>query len=124
MLDDPINCAIVDRSGWPVGRVINMLSRVDFISQLLIEELFDKRLSALTSFREGLNHFGLLDLIKQNPDVWRPMFTRGKEGAVYAHISANEFLSLIQSAPGSDAEKNAYSLFVQFLHKAENLNGK
>ena len=101
-----------------------MQSRVDFISQMLIEELSDKRLSALNSFREGLNHFGLLDLIKQNLEVWRPMFTRGKEDGGYAHISANEFLSLIQSAPGSDAEKNAYSLFVQFLHNAEILTGK
>jgi hypothetical protein len=101
-----------------------MQSRVDFISQMLIEELFDKRLSALKSFREGLNHFGLLNLIKQDPDVWRPMFTREKGDGVYAQLSANEFLSLIQSTPESDAEKNAYSLFVQFLNKAENLTGK
>ena len=94
------------------------------ISQMLIEELFDKRLSALNSFREGLNHFGLLNLIGQDPDVWRPMFTREKGDGVFTHISANVFLSLIQSTPESDAEKNAYSHFVQFLHKAENLASK
>ncbi len=49
LLNDSICCAIVDRSGWPVGQVINMQSIVDFISQMLIEELLDKSLSALKS---------------------------------------------------------------------------
>ena len=40
-------CSIVDRSGWPIECVINMKPRFDFVSQILMEELFDKRLSAL-----------------------------------------------------------------------------
>ncbi|XP_028405450.1 uncharacterized protein LOC114528072 [Dendronephthya gigantea] len=40
LLDEPRFSSIVDRSGWPVGRVLSIKSRVDFISQILIEELY------------------------------------------------------------------------------------
>jgi hypothetical protein len=49
-----------------------MKSRFDFINQILIEELYVKRLPALTSFKEGLDHFGLLKFLEMNPDIWRP----------------------------------------------------
>lgn len=124
LLDDPLFCAIVDRSGWPVERAINLRSRVDFINQILIEELFDKRLSALNSFKEGLDHFGLLTLIARDPDQWKPMFSRQKGTGVYGNLSASDFLSMVQSTPKSDAEKNAYSNFVQFIKKAADLTGR
>jgi hypothetical protein len=49
-----------------------MKSRFDFVNQILIEELYVKRLPALTSFKEGLDHFGLLKFVQMNPDTWRP----------------------------------------------------
>lgn len=80
MLDDPKFCTIVDRSGWPVERVINLHARVGFINQILMEELFDKRLPALNSFKEGLDHFGLLSMIKQNPRPVEAYVFKATEG--------------------------------------------
>ena len=115
-------CSIVDRSGWPIVCVINMKSRFDFISQILMEEWFDKQLSALKNFREGLDHFGLLCLMERNPDTWKPLFMKD-DASSSKHITAGKFLSLVLSEPKTDMEKRAYSQFVHFVNKVDNLSG-
>ena len=65
---------MIDRSGWPIGRVLNMKSKGDFVSHMLVEELVGKRLQLLQNFREGLDLFGLVGMIKENPSLWEPLF--------------------------------------------------
>ena len=100
-----------------------MRSRFDFINQILIEELYDKRLPCLTSFREGLDHFGLIKLLHNNPDLWKTFFI-DKDGSQSKPITAKDFLDLLKSEPKSDEEKQAYAHFNTFLGKHENLTGK
>ncbi|XP_028412592.1 uncharacterized protein LOC114535489 [Dendronephthya gigantea] len=119
LLDEPRFSSIVDRSGWPVGRVLSIKSRVDFISQILIEELYDKRLPSLISFKEGLDHFGLIKFIQMSPDTWKPFFV-ANDGSQEISLTAKKFLSLVQSDPKSDEEKITYSYFGDFLEKHEN----
>lgn len=69
LLDDPKYSTIVNHSGWPVGRVLNLKSKGDFITSILVEELVDKRIQLLQNFREGLDHFSLLKLMKESPNL-------------------------------------------------------
>ena len=96
-----------------------MKSRFDFINQILIEELYDKRLPALTSFREGLDSFGLVKLMQINPDTWKPFFVT-KTGIRDEPLTAKKFLSLIHSEPKNDDEERAYTHFRHFLDIQEN----
>jgi hypothetical protein len=114
-------CSIIDRSGWPTESVINMKSRFDFVSHILIEELYDKRLPCLQSFREGLDHFGLLRFLQKNPEGWRPFFVKEDTSQ---QISSEKFLSLLTSKPKNEEEKRAYAHLVQFANESENLSGK
>ena len=99
-----------------------MKSRFDFINQILIEELYDKRLPALTSFREGLDSFGLVKLMQINPDTWKPFFV-AKTGIRDEPLTAKKFLSLIHSEPKNDDEERAYTHFSHFLDIQENRSG-
>ena len=97
-----------------------MKSRFDFVNQILIEELYDKRLPALTSFREGLDHFGLLRFTRMYPDTWRPFFVAEPEGEL---LTAKTFLAMVHSEPGNNEETRAYTHFCQFLNKYEGQSG-
>ena len=55
------------------------LHKYPFISIIYHNLTLHIIVSAVNSFREGLNHFGLLNLIKQDPDIWRLMLTREME---------------------------------------------
>jgi hypothetical protein len=114
-------CSIIDRSGWPTESVINMKSRFDFVSHILIEELYDKRLPCLQSFREGLDHFRLLRFLQKNPEGWRPFFVKEDTSQ---QISSEKFLSLLTSKPKNEEEKRAYAHLVQFVNESENPSGK
>ena len=100
-----------------------MRSRFDFINQILIEELYDKRLPCLTSFREGLDHFGLIKLLQMNPNGWKQFFV-DKDGRQSKPLTAKDFLSLVKSEPKSEEEEQAYAHFSTFLARNENLIGK
>ena len=42
--DVPKYSTIIDRSGWPIGRLLNLKSKGDFITNILVEELVGKRM--------------------------------------------------------------------------------
>ena len=39
LCDEPKFSTVFDRSGWPIGRVLNMKSKADFVTYMLVEEL-------------------------------------------------------------------------------------
>lgn len=105
---------MIDRSGWPIGRVLNMKSKGDFVSHMLVEELVGKRLQLLQNFREGLDYFGLVGMIKENPSLWEPV-----------PLSADAFISLFE-CPSSreELQARAYALFREFVKAHEECIGK
>ncbi len=75
-----------------------MRSQFDFINKILIEELYNKQLPCLTSFREGLDHFGLIKLLQNNPDLWKPFFVE-KDGSQSKPITAKYCTSNLHVPP-------------------------
>lgn len=52
------------------------------------------------------------------------MFLKPQKDGIRGHMTASEFLAMVDSTPNSVVEKKAYSNLVQFINKAENLTGK
>lgn len=121
LLDDPKYSTIVNRSGWPVGRVLNLKSKGDFITSILVEELVDKRIQLLQNFREGLDHFSLLKLMKESPNLWKPFFLT--EGPT--PLSADVFMNLVEPPTEPDElQAKAYELFLEFSKDHVDCTGK
>lgn len=112
---------MIDRSGWPIGRVLNIKSKGDFVSHMLVEELVGKRLQLLQNFREGLDYFGLVGMIKENPSLWEPLFVTKEP----VPLSADAFISLFE-CPSSreELQARAYALFREFVKAHEECIGK
>ena len=60
--------------------------------------------------------------MQRNPDTWKPLFMKD-DASSSKHITAGKFLSLVLSEPKTDMEKRAYSQFVHFVNKVDNLSG-
>ena len=110
----------MDRSGWPVERIITQKTKQEFITQLLAEELITKRTVALNRFREGLNHFGLLDMMGST-DVGRDLFvTSNTKGTLTAEKLLSCFEKITTSTP---AQFSAYNNLKKFIAVNENIKG-
>jgi len=89
-----------------------MKSKGDFVTYMLVEELVGKRLQLLQNFREGLDYFGLVGMIKENPSLWKPLFVTEKR----VPLSADAFISLVEPPSGHDElQARAYALFIEFI---------
>ena len=98
--------------GWPVGRLLNVKSKGDFINYMLVEQLVDKRLQLLQNLREGLNYFGLLKLMTKSPQLWKQLFVTENS----APLTADVFMDLVQPPTSLDEmQAKAYGLFVTFV---------
>lgn len=75
---------------------------------MLVEELLGKRLHLLQNFREGLDYFELVGMIKGNPSLWKPLFvTKNPEP-----LSADTFMSLAEPPSGLEVlQARAYAFF-------------
>ena len=112
LCDEPKFSTVIDTSGWPIGRVLNVKSKGDFVTYMLVEELVGKRLQLLQNFREGLDYFGLMGMIKANPSLWKPLFVREKPEP----LSADTFMSLVEPPSGlQELQARAYGFFVEFV---------
>ena len=119
--DVPKYSTIIDRSGWPIGRLLNLKSKGDFITYILVEELVGKRIQLLQNFREGLDYFGLIRLIKESPGLWKPMFVTGEP----ALLSPDTFISLVKPPSHlDDMQGKAYALFMEFIKCHMGCTGK
>ena len=105
--DVPKYSTIIDRSGWPIGRLLNLKSKGDFITYILVEELVGKRIQLLQNFREGLDYFGLIRLIKESQHCW------------------DTFISLVKPPSHlDDVQGKAYALFMEFIKCHMGCTGK
>ena len=61
--------AIVNSSGWPITRQLNLKNRAEFLEGLIHQELIVKRERMITAFGQGLEHLGVLSLVRSNCKV-------------------------------------------------------
>lgn len=59
--------------------------RDEFINLLLCQELLTKRIDSLDNLHEGLNYFGLVDLLGKVPHIGKQMFRDQEETDVTAN---------------------------------------
>ena len=72
---------------------MNLTSKQDFITYILVEELIGKRMDLLINFRDGLDYFGLIKLINQEPDLWKEVFVT--ESGKPTHLQSDDLMSLV-----------------------------
>ena len=98
-----------------------MKSKGDFVTYMLVEELVGKRLQLLQNFREGLDYFGLVGMMKENASLWKPLFVTEKQ----VPLSADAFISLVEPPSGHDElQARAYALFIEFIKGHKECTGK
>ena len=98
-----------------------MKSKGDFVTHMLVEELVGKRLQLLQNFREGLDYFGLVGMIKENPSLWEPLFVTKET----VPLSADAFISLFECPSiQEELQARAYALFREFVKGHEECTGK
>ena len=51
-----------------------MISRTEFLQQLIISEVIIKRQDAIKAFCRGLDRLDIIKLLKHNPETMKPMF--------------------------------------------------
>ena len=112
---------LLDRSGWPIEKVLNVSNVQEFTHYLLAEELVTKRVAALSNLREGINYFGLVDLATHvDPSVFQSFLCGHKEV-----LTANKFISCFGStAPSKECELAAYTNLIKFIKDNEGKTGK
>ena len=88
------------------------MTKQEFFTQLLAEELITKCTVALNRFREGLNHFGLLDMMGST-DVGRDLFvTPNSKTTLTAEKLLSYFEKITTSAPAQLLANNNLKKFI------------
>ena len=101
--------------------MITVESKDELIQLLLCEELLTKRIDGLDNLREGLNYFGLVDLLKTAPNLGEDLFI----GRVSNSVSADQLLKYCQlQEPSKPEELAASKHLLAFVKEFENATGK
>ena len=114
LLDKDKYLAIVNSSGWPINKRLTINSRAEFLEGLIHQELIVKRERMITAFGQGLEHLGVLSLIRSN---WKTL----KSVLVYdpkMQLSAEIFIHQIGSKPppvDSERELQTYKWFLEYV---------
>lgn len=121
LCDDLKYSTLIDRSLRPVGRLLNVKSKGDFINYMLVEELADKRLQLLQNFR-GLKLLWPLEVDDKKPPSMETIVCSRKPSTVNAIYV---FMDLVQPPTSPDElQAKAYGLFVTFVMGYTDCTGK
>ena len=110
---------IFDNSEWPVGKMLTLGNKDEFINMLLREKLLTKRTGSLNSLC-GLNYFGLVDKLKKPPNVGEQLFTHQEETDVTAQ---GLIYCLLIEKPSKPEEVATVNNLMTFIEKCENDTG-
>ena len=94
ILDDPAHMAIINSSTWPVTKGISMLTKMELMQTLIIEEVITKRDVNIRAFRKGLFVLGFLNLCRDYADLTKPLFVHCEE-----EFTREKFMSLMAAVP-------------------------
>ena len=112
----------MDRSGWPIEKMLTVSTVSEFTHYLLAEELVTKRVTALSKLWEGINYFGLIDVSKHvDSSVFQRLLCGGKEV-----LTADKLFSCFESTspPSNECELAAYINLMKFIKDNEGKTGK
>ena len=77
----------------------------------------------LINFSDGLDYFGLIKLINQEPDLWKEVFV--PESGKPTHLQSDDFMSLVKPPTYLSKEQTkVYAWFTEFIKDYGNLTGK
>eukprot|EP00794_Sanderia_malayensis_P004181 gene4181-4737_t len=109
-----VNSQIVNGSSWDITKSIDVESRNELISELIIDELLRKRIMQLTALREGLDISGVLRQMTLQPDLLKELFTPAK------HVTAENILASLESPSFETGSKQemVFSWFLKYIHAA------
>ena len=120
VIENPQYCHIFDNSGWQVGRMLTMENKDEFIHLLLCEDLLTKRLGAICNLGQGLNYFGMVDMIKLAPKIGEQLFRC--EGHI--NVTAQNLNDCIEMDKPSKADLAILDHLIAFIERYENETGK
>ena len=101
--------------------MITVESKDELIQCLLCEELLTKRIDGLDNLQEGLNYFGLVDLLKRAPNIGQDLFI----SRVSNYLSADHLMNYFQLHEPSKAEElTAFNHLLAFVREYENATGR
>ena len=93
-------------------------------SSICLEDQVGDLLPQLQQLQEGLQLYGLLDSLRQYPDIWEDLFVVGKGTEVTANSLLENFEVLHSDQQMKrNAEADTYTYFCDFIHSVY-LNGK
>ena len=108
VLDDLRYTSILNSSGWPTTKYINTTTNADFL-QYLIHNVVHNWLKSVQSFCQGLEHLEVVTLLKQNPDLMKPVFFC----QCHQILTSDVFLSLAN--PINEERMVIYDWFVEYV---------
>ena len=110
LLDEKHYLALVNASGWPTSRVVDLNSRNDLLQQLLVNEVITNRVKQMQLFRQGLQILGFHQLVLLYPKKYEELFLYQQ-----SPFTGKKFLELVTSPePEQQSQKTAYQYFVEY----------
>lgn len=121
ILDDPAHMAIINSSTWPVTKGISMLTKMELMQTLIIEEVITKRDVNIRAFRKGLFVLGFLNLCRDYADLTKPLFVHCEE-----EFTREKFMSLMAAVPPPDPATipdaaKAFNFFEKYIKERESV---
>ncbi len=110
LLDEAQYMALVNASGWPTSKVVDVNSKNDLLQQLLVNEVIRNRAKQMQLFRRGLKILGFHQLVLLYPNKSEVLFLYQQ-----SPFTGKQFLELVTSPePEQQSEKTAYQYFIEY----------
>ena len=117
LIDQPANCYILNACGWSLTEPIVPSNKLQFLQQLMVDEVLNKRERNLKAFMCGLQVLGIIELVKAHPDLTRQLFVSEKKT-----MTPECFMKLVVSVcPAKPDERRAFGFFEKYV---STLNGE
>ncbi len=106
-----VNAQIVNSSSWDITEMITMEERSALISELIIDELLQKRINQLNAIKEGLDVASVHRYLRLYPELMKELFITGQS------VSKVAFLSLLAFKDDdlSATQQQVYDWFLRFI---------
>ena len=106
---------VINASEWSSTEVITMHNKALLIQELITNELIQKRMYQVDSFRKGLAVLDFFPILKQHKDQAKSLICHQEQP-----ITADQFKSfLLTKGNQTHAEKQAYTWFLEYVLESE-----
>ena len=108
---------VINSSEWSCTEVINLENKGCLVHELIYNELVRRRKDQLDSLCKGLESLGFLRMLKMHHDVAVHVLSYH-----VLELTAEIFSSFLQSHPITNAEKQAYQWFLDYIASSDCVN--